>query len=265
MAFKSLKSIILIALLFCAITSCNKSTSARIEEFVDSYNRSAKKLSDPVIIQTFAKSIPDKNGDQHTVDIILVSRLYKADPKLTIYKAMLPRMFSDLVYLDELGRGLIRDDVKFNMVLCAADQSVLTTIVVDKNSAKNLLKSKGKLDLHQSDTFDRAPGSALNQVLAALNDGLPAVVDEKSKIKMTRVDVNEQNVLVYHMEVPTNIAGLFKNSSAGALLKNEVLRKSNLKMVFQSLKESEITVVKYIYSDSSGKTLTQFTIMDNEL
>lgn len=257
MSLKHSPFLYIILFLTLSMTACKKSTQEKIEDFIKTYNNVAAFLSDPIIIRTFAKPIASGKENHGHISVIFVSNLEKNDPKLEFYNAMLPGLFASLVKNNKTTYDLIKENVRFEILLCSEDQEVLKKIVIDKDHT-DLLASK-----EPAETNNKL--SNFQQILKDMNQSLPVVVNQEMGLTMTKIDISNTDELIYHLEVADTTAHLFRNANAAAMLKDEILRGQDIKGILSRIKIFGLKNVKYVYADQKGKLIDEIVITDKDL
>lgn len=124
---------------------------------------------------------------------------------------------------------------------------------VNKEKLQKILNS---IDDAKGNFGNDNTSNQLKDLLRILNKDLP-IVDKNTGIKITRIDVNKQNELVYSAIVPESMDEALKSESAKEVMKEEILRSGNLNSVLNNIQQYNISVIKYIYNDSKGKQIVE--------
>ncbi|RZL48142.1 MAG: hypothetical protein EOP00_09995 [Pedobacter sp.] len=268
------KQIYLIALfLSFAAISCTKSTLQQTGEFVSDYNAAASsqinsfygRFSDNIIMQTYAETFPsEENQNRLDIKIVLRSKFKRDDPEIEQYKDIVPASFFYVIKKDKRASYLIRNGVKFRVVYCSRNDRVISDLIIDKAKMLELSQQKPELEIAKAKN-NNSISADVKQILIALNNSLPIVIDHELQIKMTKVDVNKLNELEYSLEIGDEMTERIKSDAAKELLKENILRNPNTRQLFMKVKSIGLSNIKYIYKDKTGKKLNEVLITESDL
>lgn len=268
-----MKQIYLIALLLSLLTiSCTKSTLQQTSEFVSDYNAAANsqansafsRFSNNIIMQTYAQTYPSEdNQNKLDIKIVLRSKFKRDDPEIELYKDIAPASFSHFINNDERASYLVKNGVKFRVVYCSRNDRVISDLIIDKVKLKELSQQKTDLEIAKPSS-NNSISSEIKQILIALNNSLPIVIDHELQIKMVKVDVNKLNELEYSLEIGKEMTETVKSNGAKELLKENILRNPNTQQLFMKVKSMGLSHIKYIYKDKAGNKLNEVLITEGD-
>lgn len=243
MKYPILKSSLALFVAFL-IVACS-STTSKMNDFIKSYNQYAGKMSNAMI-----KSTEAKKKSEREIEIIFHTQ-ETSDGGEDFYKTALSSMIPAVFTSDESSKDLINEGVTFKLSFVDPDGTVLSNALVDKAKLDEIMKTLQK-DGKSTDINDSKNG--LESMLTLLRKNLPMVIDE-SGIKIVDIQVSDKNELVYIAEVPQDLSENLKSAAAKELVRQEMLRGTKLKSVFESMKSFNVQKIKYIYKDTKGKEI----------
>lgn len=240
---KKFLSIITVFILFC---SC-QSTSEKMNEFVEAYNNSANTASNGFITTTKAEiSKPDE------ITITIESSLEQSESNKVLFGKILPNIVGNTMNSKVFFRDLINDNVKFNMIFKSDAGFPLATILVDKNKLEELLKDKPSKPTDEVlPPQNKSLSPELNQVLSAMRESLP-IEDKANGTTITDINVENENTMVYKIEVSDSDGLILKSDEAQAMMKKDMLKDNTLRKGLISFKKYGITIIKYQYMGKKG-------------
>lgn len=246
-----------IALIFLA-TSC-QNTQQKMQGYVNSYNSSAAVFSDNIITSTSAKAFLDKNK----IEIRIETNLEQNETNKALYGQLFPGILAQMLTKEAESKALIEEGVIFDVYFLAEDYTELAQLKVDKVELEKLLKGKAELtDAEKAKVSDSGVSSEMQEMLLLMNRNMPITNADGSKI--LKIEVNAKDELLYKIEVPKEYSELLKGDASKALMKEELLRNTNLKNVISSVRKYGVTKIVYEYLDVKGKLLNNIVLTDQD-
>lgn len=238
------------------LVSC-KNTKQKMQDYVNSYNNSTSLLQDNMITHTSAKAFLQDNK----IEIRLDTNLEPGQENRSIYKDLFPAFLGETMRKDQASVELINEGVTFEIYLLANNSTVIADLKIDKRELKNLMAKSNATD-KKVDT-DSGPESEMKQMLALMNQNMPIVNEDGTKI--LKIEIGAKNEIVYKVEVPKEYSEILKGEGAKVIMKENILRSTDLKSIIGSLKRYEVTAIKYVYQDVKGKFVNDVTLTDKDL
>lgn len=249
--FKKVSYLLLVSVTIL-LTGC-KSTTQKMKEFADSYNRYASSISNDMIKGTKAE-ITSANSIK-----IWIYTFIKSDDKTQqdlfkqMYGPLTKSMFNDNPKLTEL----INNDVTITFAICGSDNESFAEFEINKTKLNELRaqKTDRKDNLKESQTPSHG---IMADALKIINEGLP-IEDKTTGTKILKIDITPDNELTYTVEAPDDYTILLASNESREILRDEILRSSTIKATLKAIQQYGIKTVKYIYVDKQGKTMGEIT------
>ncbi|WP_281297217.1 hypothetical protein [Flavobacterium limnophilum] len=254
---KSVVILLVIAFQFLLI-GC-KSTPQKVQEFVNSYNSSSSLFRNEIITYTKAEAFFEENK----IEITYLTNLDSNGKNNGIYAKTFEKIFLEMLQKEASSRELLEEGVSFKMFFLANDYVVISDLVVDKNTINEQSKQKTVNSEKEFVSSNSNIDSSVKSMLELLNENMPIKNDDGSKL--VRVDLTENNELVYKVEVPKEFGEILKAEGANDLLKESILRANNFKRISNIVRRYNITSIKYDYIDAKGKVLESVVLNQKDL
>jgi hypothetical protein len=238
------------------LVSC-KNTKQKMQDYVNSYNNSTSMMQDEVITHTSAKALLQDNK----IEIRIDTNLDQSASNKSIYKDMFPAFLGETMKKDPASVELINEGVTFEIYFLANNSTVLAELKVDREELKKLLAKNNTNSLDKNTGSD--VDSEMQQMLALMNQNMPIVNEDGTKV--LKIDISDKNELVYKIEVPKQYSEVLKGEGAKVLMKENILRSSDLKNIIGSIKRYGITTIKYIYQDAKGQLVNDIILTEKDL
>ena len=239
------------------LVSC-KNTKQKMQDYVNSYNNSTSLMQDEVITHTSAKALLQDNK----IEIRIDTNLDQSASNKSIYKDMFPAFLGETMRKDPASVELINEGVTFEIYFLANNSTVLAELIVDREELKKIMAKSSANSLNKENT-DSDSGSEMQQMLALMNQNMPIVNEDGTKV--LKIDISDKNELVYKIEVPKQYSEILKGDGAKVLMKENILRSSDLKNIIGSIKRYGITTIKYIYQDAKGQLVNDIILTEKDL
>ncbi|HLP64807.1 hypothetical protein [Flavobacterium sp.] len=252
---KSIK-ILIIVLFQLLLISC-KNAQQKANDFVTSYNNSAQFYTNNVVTATSAKLIENNN-----IEIRFETNLEYSPDNQALYSQFVPNLMSGIFTKDETTKDLIEEGITFFIGIYADNNREIASVEVDKKKLDEFLKAKKPTADLSSSSSSLSP--QLKEMLAIMNQSLP-IENKEEGTKITKIDINGTNELVYSVEVGEDYAELLKSEEAKGIMKESILRSPDFRTLVQGMRNYGISKVKYIYLDSSGKKITDLNLTSADL
>lgn len=254
---KNLLKIILIILFQLTFTGC-QNTTQKANQFVNSYNASSGSITNSVITSTSAKL-----GENNTIEIRFDSNIpYDAEDKT--YSKIFPNMMASMFTSYDETQDLIEEGVVFNVGFYADNGKKINSIKVDKAKLEEMLKTRPSAIKDASATASNVNlPTELKETLVIMNQSLP--IENNDGTKIIKIDFSDAHELVYTVEVPDAFSESLKGEDAKNIMKEEIMRNSNLPSIMANLRTYGITKIKYIYQDSKGKEINEIIMSSADL
>ncbi|MDR6565007.1 MULTISPECIES: hypothetical protein [unclassified Arcicella] len=234
-----------------------------MKDFVTEYNRSASSLfiMDHDIKSSYAKVITNAR-----INIEFGTKISRDNQsKIKIINQLYPSLFASAIKQSGLLNDLLNEGVEFNFVFFDDNYREFTNIVIDRKTIKELLKDSPN-DKHSSEVSknNNPKAAEIEQMLKVMNGNLP-YVDPKTGNKVLRINLSDKNELVYEVEPAADLMVLLKSEDGKNLLKDEMMRNPNLKLLANNLKNTGILGIKYIYLNKKGKVINYIILDEKDL
>ena len=251
-------AILLVVALLC-FASC-KSPEDRIQDFVESYNRGADKLSNTVVASTSAYFISkDDVGLKFTTNNAVDSN------DTDLYLNLLPDLIANLLSTTPAAQQMIKEGVTFNISFLDKNNSTISKIRVDEQKLSELLAKSKENQTANSKAGDLSHLSEdIQQMLTVLNANLP-YEDVNTGIKILQVSVINPQELTYTVEVPLDLMPIIKGEEAKEMLKNEILNSENFRTVITTMEGLNLIHVRYLYVGPRGEVVNEFKLTKEDL
>lgn len=242
------------------LISC-RDTKQKIQAYVNTFNNSSELFKSDIISGAAAKAFLNEKKVEIKIDTNL-----EPNPSMkSIYAQMLPGLMGEMLGKDHASMDLIEEGVLFEIYFLANDASVLAESKVDSKELKKILSIKKSEPKGIKDILnpESSADSELQQMLTVMNRSMPIVNEDGTKI--IKIEVNKENQVVYKIEVPKQYASVLKGEGAKAIMKESILRSSDLKTIIGSIKRYGISTIKYEYIDDKGKPVNDVILTEKDL
>ncbi|SHG15060.1 hypothetical protein [Flavobacterium defluvii] len=240
------------------LVSC-KNTKQKMQEYVNAFNNSSELFQNNIISSAKANAFLAENK----IEIRIYTNLEPDGSSKSVYSQMFPSLLSEILKSDAASMELIREGVKFEMFFLANNASVLAELKVDEKELNELLNKSKMVSIDKKETSGSGLNPELQQMLSIMNQNMPITNEDGTKI--LKIDISDKNELVYKIEVPKQYAELLKGEGAKVLMKESILRSSDLKTVLGSIQRYNITTIKYEYLDDKGKSVNDIILTGKDL
>ncbi|MFB9079748.1 hypothetical protein ACFFLS_07660 [Flavobacterium procerum] len=247
-------SAVIVLLLMASCTSTNE----RIMKFVKDYNDSASNFSNQVISSTNAKAFLQEKK----IEITMETTVEQNEDNKSLYGKIFPSLLKETIIKDRHTKKLIEEGVVFQINFLALDHSSLASFKIDKKEMEELLKNKENITDVPLEALSE-PSAKLQQALAVMNKNMP--IKNSDGTRVLKIYSTENNQLVYKMEVPEEMAVVLKNKDSNPLIKESLLRNTELKKIIGFVKGFGVTNIKYEYYDAEGNELNSFVLTEKDL
>lgn len=240
------------------LVSC-KNTKQKIQEYVNTFNNSSELLQNDVISRASAKAFLNENK----IELRFDTNLEPNESSKSIYNQMFPTLLGEILKNDAASVELIREGVTFEMFFIANNSTILSELKVDQKELDNILKKSKMVDIDRKELSSSGINPELQQMLSIMNQNMPITNEDGTKI--LKIEISDKNELVYKIEVPKQYSELLKGEGAKVLMKENILRSSDLKTILGSIQRYNITTIKYIYSDAKGNLVNDIILTEKDL
>ncbi len=240
------------------LVSC-KNTKQKMQEYVNTFNNSSEFFHNDIISGAKANAFLDKNK----IEIKIYTNLEPNESSKSMYSQMSPAMFSEILKNDNASMELIREGVNFEMFFLANNATILGELKVDEKELNELLNKNKMVSIDSKESSGSGLNPQFQQMLSIMNQNMPITNEDGTKI--LKIDISDKNELVYHVEVPQKYAAVLKGEAAKVLMKESILRSSDLKTILSSIQQYNITTIKYIYLDDKGKLVNDIILTGKDL
>ena len=246
----------LFIILFSAIilSSC-QTTTDKINDFVSNYNASSSMPNSYMIKSTRATA---SGGNEITIKINTFNdSINKEETRLI--KSSIPEIMGQAIRSEKEGRELIEKDVKFIIKIYGLGGKVIADEVIDKNSAigKSPKNIKSLLKENKKD-------SPLNTVLEIYNKSLP-MEDKSSGTKIMSIKADDENNIVYTVEVPESYKVLLSIDDSEKIIKDKIAQSPRFKQIFTRTEDLGVSNIIFKYMDAKGNSVKEITINKDDI
>lgn len=240
------------------LVSC-KNTKQKIQEYVAAFNNSSELFQNNIISGASAKAFLAENK----IEIRIDTNLEQEASSKSVYSQMFPTLLGEILKSDAASVELIREGVTFEMFFLANNSTILAQLKVDEKELNKILSKSNTVSIDRKEISSSGGNPELQQMLSIMNQNMPITNEDGTKI--LKIEINEKNELVYKIEVPKQYSELLKGEGAKVLMKENILRSSDLKTVFGSIQRYNITTIKYQYIDAKGKSVNDIILTQKDL
>lgn len=248
-------NLVLLFFILIAFSSCKKSLDHRMVQFVSEYQNAIGPLTRDN--NYISSSSAEKSGaDEITIRFYLKDQAGE-DIGLEMIKKSLPQVMAKALNKEKIGQDLVNDGVKFRIrVVDEKGKNVFYSETFDKNNIPkddpaNLLSTKNQ-------------DGEISQVLEVFNKNLP-IIDPETGLKITKIELGKNQDIIYTAIVPNELKEAMKTEGAKEMMKEEMLRDPQIKMLLSRSHELNITKLSYHYKDEKGNLLSEVTISSSEI
>lgn len=264
------KNIALLLLLFTlsVFFSC-QSKKSRIMDFVERYNTRIApqflsgfaQFDEKVVARTYAEFLSSDRRDEPLVKVVFVSKFTLADDQKDFYKQYIPAMFASFLSKDEQANRLLDHGIRFKVIYASRNEHQISEMIIDEAKMNELTSTKSDKNLEVGkNNKNAAIKPEVKDLLITLNNSLPIVIDETLGLKITKIDLNSLNDLVYTVEAGTEMSALLKDPKAKTAMKDELLNDPAILTLYTRIKQLGLSNIKYRYVDPQGNQLTDVSI-----
>lgn len=240
------------------LVSC-KNTKQKIQEYVNTFNNSSALFQNDVISSASAKAFLAENK----VEIRIDTNLEADESSKSIYSQMFPSILSEMLKSDAASMELIREGVTFEMFFLANNSTILAELKVDEKELNKILSKNNAASIDRKELSSSGLNPEMEQMLAIMNQNMPITNEDGTKI--LKIEISDKNELVYKIEVPKQYSELLKGEGAKVLMKESILRSTDLKTILGSIQRYNITTIKYVYQDAKGKLVNDIVLTGKDL
>ena len=240
------------------LVSC-KNTKQKIQEYVNTFNNSSALFHNDIISSASAKAFLNENK----VEIRIDTNLEQNESSKSIYNQMFPALLSEMLKSDAASMELIKEGVTFEMFFLANNSTILAELKVDEKELNRILSKNATTSIDRKELSSSGMNPEMQQMLAIMNQNMPIVNEDGTKI--LKIEISDKNELVYKIEVPKQYTELLKGEGAKALMKESILRSSDLKTILGSIQRYNITTIKYAYQDAKGNLVNDIILTGKDL
>ncbi|CAC9976700.1 MULTISPECIES: hypothetical protein [Flavobacterium] len=240
------------------LVSC-KNTKQKIQEYVNTFNNSSALFHNDIISSASAKAFLNENK----VEIRIDTNLEQNESSKSIYNQMFPALLGEMLKSDRASMELIREGVTFEMFFLANNSTILAELKVDEKELNKILSKNNTPAVDRKELSSSGMNPEMQQMLAIMNQNMPIVNEDGTKI--IKIEISDKNELVYKIEVPKKYSELLKGEGAKVLMKESILRSSDLKTILGSIQRYNITTIKYLYQDAKGNLVNDIILTEKDL
>ncbi|MCD9575774.1 hypothetical protein [Flavobacterium soyae] len=240
------------------LVSC-KNTKQKIQEYVNTFNNSSALFQNDVISSASAKAFLAENK----VEIRIDTNLEADESSKSIYSQMFPSILSEMLKSDAASMELIKEGVTFEMFFLANNSTILAELKVDEKELNKILSKNNAASIDRKELSSSGLNPEMEQMLAIMNQNMPITNEDGTKI--LKIEISDKNELVYKIEVPKQYSELLKGEGAKVLMKESILRSTDLKTILGSIQRYNITTIKYVYQDAKGKLVNDIVLTGKDL
>lgn len=230
------------------MTSC-LTPDQKARTFVEQYNK-ANKNPFSGMRKNFARY--DKDG---TITIKIYTSFKSDEMGLELIKNSMPEIIGGHLLNDPKVKELLELDKEFDVYVYDAYNKQIVKETVSKDSPYSPLKAK-------ETNISSFEGQELSTIISILNKNLP-ITDEMG-ITLSNINVNRGD-LVYTAEIPDDLKDLFEIEGVSDLLKEELVKDTNLINALRQTQKYKIENIVYKYVDKKGNTLKEVKISSADL
>ena len=236
------------------LSSC-QTTTDKINNFVSNYNASSSIPNSYMIKSTRAVA---SGGNEITININTFNdSINKEETRLI--KSSIPEIMGQAIRSEKEGQELIDKGVKFIIKIYGLGGKVIADEVIDKNS------SIGKAPKHiKSLPKENKQDSPLNTVLEVYNKSLP-MEDKSSGTKIMSIKADNENNIVYTVEVPESFKMLLSIDDSEQLIKDEIAKSPRFKQIFTKTEVLGVNNIIFKYIDAKGNNVKEITITKDDI
>lgn len=239
------------------MVSCNNKQQ-KMQDYVKNFNTSADFLRNEIITSAVSEvSVPDNE-----IKITFQTNLQQSEETKIVYNKTLPTLFADVLQRDSSSMDLLEEGVHFKVSFLADDSSELTNLIVDSKKINELMKLSLPNTATPSSNSKIRP--EIQQMLALMNANMP-IENKADGTKILKIEINDNEELIYKVEVPDDFAALMKMESAKELIKESLLRNGELKKIFSTVNRFGISTIKYEYLNKKGVVVSSNSITEKDL
>ncbi len=243
-------------LLFVSIIffSC-QSRKDKLRELAIKFNNDKTYLYDPNIKSLNAFTVGDSQ-----INIRISLNIVKDPTDEITMDAILPQM-GKLILTGRTIQNLLDDGANFRIIL----QDKNDVEIANKLFNKEALNTIDKVDV--SNSFDQRNNSNnqdLNLILSTMNKVMP-IIDKESGTEIYKVNISQQNELVYWVKVDKDLEDLLQIESIAAMMKEDICANSDLRNVFSTFRKYNVFKIKYNYCDAKEQIITSIAIKQSDL
>jgi len=242
--------------LFLAIllSSC-QTTTDKVNDFVSNYNATSAIPNSYMIKSTRAVV---SGGNEITININTFNDS-KNKEETRLIKSSIPEIMGQAIRTEKEGQELIDKGVKFIIKIYGLGGKVIADEVIDKNS----LIGKAPKNV-KSSTNENKQDSPLNTVLEVYNKSLP-MEDKSSGTKIMSIRADDENNIVYTVEVPENFKVLLSIDDSEKLIKEEIAKSPRFKQIFTKTEALGVNNIIFKYIDAKGNSVKEITINKDDI
>lgn len=122
-------------ILVLMLISC-KNTKQKLQEYVVSYNASAKIFKADHVTLTTARGYINDNK----IELRFETDLKQEEPNKIASNIVFPKLLSDMIKKDQIPKELIEEGVQFDVYFLADDNTVLAKKIINKEELAELMK-----------------------------------------------------------------------------------------------------------------------------
>lgn len=269
------KKIFFLLLLTTVVLSCQSDRSSALK-FVDYYNKEigpqflagfSRNYNNP-IHKTYAELLRSDTSKGLTVKIAFVSKLALADEGNLILKNYLPSILSVGLMKDKSASALLEKGVNYHLVFESRNGRTINEVVIDQKKLHELTKERSGKNLEMGkNNSNKNVKPEVKELLIALNNSLPIVIDEELQIKIIKIDLNSLNDLVYTAEIDEQYVDpeVIKKPETQKLIKSEIVSEPQIITLYQQIGRIGLAHIRYIYVNKKGAKLAEIVITDEDI
>lgn len=243
-------------LLVILLVSC-KSTSDKIDSFVDAYNKSVAielaKRPDSELSNTSAKKVSDSLVE---LTLNFKESMAEMENDTAIYTKLYPPLIAGAMKQERSFTDLINNKVSFKLILMTSDNKEFSNTLINKSNFDKLTSGIG-----DNVSFEDGSSEGLKAIIDLLNKSLP-IENKQEGYTILKIDIEGEDTLLYRiqMDKKTDLSALKNNPAAKSLVKEEILRDPSIKNMFLSTTEYGINKMKIQYLDHTGAVLVEVLV-----
>lgn len=245
-------SIILFSALL--LSSCETKID-KIDNFVSNYNASSSMKNSYMIKSTKAVA----SGENEITININTFNDSENKEETRLIKSSIPEIMGQAIRSEREGKELLEKDVKFIIKIYGIGGRVIANEIIDKNSsigkASKNIKSLPK---------ENKQISALDTVLEVYNKNLP-FEDKSSGTKIMSIKADEENNIVYTVEVPESFKVLLTIDDSEKVIKDAIANSPRFKQIFTKTEALGVNNIIFNYIDAKGNSVKEITISKTDI